>query len=181
MSTTTSSGTLSKVLLTMTERTIGLAEGLAQGIDPKTAARHPEVDGKPIMCNHPTFVFGHLAIYPQMIMQTLGADVGDTAMPESYQELFKNGAECLDDPESSIYPSFEEVLGNCIRAHKAVHEYIKGCDDASLCGPIEGNENAAAFFGTCEGMTIFMLHDHFMFHLGQLSTWRRVMGLGSAM
>lgn len=174
-------GNLATLLTTMSERTTGLAEALAQGIEPKNAGTKPVIDGTSIDCNHPVFIYGHLAIYPQMIMQALGADPGSAAVPEQYSEWFKNGAECHDDPDTNIYPPFSEVYEHCMRAHKAVLEHVGACDDETLVGAIEGNEKAAEFFGTRQGMALFMLHDHFMFHLGQLSTWRRCVGLGSVM
>ncbi len=182
----TDTATMSKtarLLLTMTQRTSGLADALAQGIDPETAGSMPTATGQVINCNHPKFVYGHLAIYPQKIMKALGADRGEAAVPEAYTELFEAGVECQHDPNNTIYPAFEEILGQFQRSHKAVREHIATLGDEPLCDAIggEGNERAAEFFGTCDAMGLFMLHDHYMFHLGQLSTWRRCFGLGSVM
>jgi hypothetical protein len=176
-------GNTARLILTMSERTAGLAAGLAEGIDPKQASTMPTVDGKTVNCNHPTFIFGHLAIYPQMILGALGLEPGDAAMPANYMELFQMGAECEHDPKCSKYPAFEEVLANFQKAHKAVHERLATLDDETLSKPITGKdyERAAEFFGTTDAMALFMLHDHYMFHLGQLSTWRRCFGLGSVM
>ena len=118
-----------------------------------------------------------------MIMKALGADVGDAAVPANYSELFEAGVDCQNDPSNSIYPPFGEVFEHFQRGHKVVQEYIATLDDAKLNSAIggEGNERAAEFFGTNDAMALFMLHDHYMFHLGQLSTWRRCFGLGHAM
>ena len=183
MTDTATTGNTARLILTMSQRTAGLADALAQGIDPKLAASMPSIDGKVVNCNHPTFVIGHLAIYPQKIMKALGAAPGDAAVPAKYDELFEAGVECQHDPDNTIYPAFEEVMDHFKRAHKAVHDHIATLDDESLNAAItgEGNERAAEFFGTTDAMALFMLHDHYMFHLGQLSTWRRCFGLGSAM
>ena len=172
-----------RLLLTMSQRTSGLAEALAQGIDADKAGSLPTVDEKVIHCNHPKFVFGHLAIYPQKIMRALGVEPGQASVPDVYSELFEAGVECRHDPENTIYPAFGEILEHFKRSHQAVQEHIATLDDQTLGSTIEGegNERAAEFFGTCDAMGLFMLHDHFMFHLGQLSTWRRCFGLGSAM
>lgn len=179
--TTTSTSTTARLILAMQERTAGLAEALAQGIEADKASHKPSMDGKVIDCNHPTFIYGHLAIYPQMIMGVLGAEPGETAVPESYTELFMHGVECQHDPEGSIYPSIEEVRANFTKAHAAVREHLATLDDETLAKGIASNEQLAKVFGTCDAMALFMLHDHYMFHLGQLSTWRRCMGLGSVM
>lgn len=183
MTDTATTGTTARLLLTMTERTAGLADALAQGIDPNQAGSMPSLDGNVVNCNHPIFIYGHLAIYPQKIMKALGAEPGDAAVPEKYQELFEAGVECKHDPENTIYPPFAEVLEHFKRSHSVVQRHIATLDDAKLGSAIagEGNERAAEFFGTTDTMSLFMLHDHYMFHLGQLSTWRRCFGLGHAM
>ncbi|MEX0876139.1 MAG: hypothetical protein WD114_01660 [Phycisphaerales bacterium] len=174
-------GQIGELLTAMTGRTMGLADALSKGITPETAARQPRLDGKAIACNHPSFVYGHLAIYPEKIMRVIGAEPGDAAVPANYGAVFEAGNECVDDPEGTIYPPFEEVLAHFNRASKTVIERVGVTDDKVFSCPIEGNERAAEFFGTAGVMASFMLHDHTMFHLGQLSTWRRAMGLGSAM
>lgn len=174
-------GQIGELLTSMTGRTTGLADALSKGITLETGARQPRLDGKPIACNHPTFIYGHLAIYPEKIMRVLGAEPGDAAVPANYGEVFEAGNECVDDPDGTIYPPFDEVLAHFNRATKTVIERVRVTEDAVLKRPIVGNDRAAEFFGTAGVMASFMLHDHTMFHLGQLSTWRRAMGLGSAM
>ncbi len=176
-------GNIARLILTMSERTAGLAAGLAEGIDPKQAALMPTIDGKVIHCNHPTFIFGHLSIYPQMILGALGLETGDAKTPDSYRELFQKGVECQNDPDNTLYPAFDEVFGRFQKAHNAVREKLARLDDEAIARPISGDgyEKAAEFFGTSDAMALFMLHDHYMFHLGQLSTWRRCFGLGSVM
>lgn len=158
-------------------RVSGLGGGLLKDIDTSKAARQPEG----IDCNHPVFVYGHLAIYPQMIMGLIGKDLGDTAVPESYTELFTHGAECKDDVDGSIYPSLEEVSEHCKRAYAALVETVQGLEDDLLFKDIEGSDGFKDAFGTNGAMIMFMIHDHAMFHYGQVSTWRRAMGLGSVM
>lgn len=181
--TATTTGSTARLILTMTQRTSGLAEALAEGIDPKLAGSMPTIDGKVVLCNHPIFILGHLAIYPQMILKALGMKPGEAAVPETYQELFAMGVECEHDPDNTKYPPFNEVLSHFKKAHKTVHEQVAVLDNDALAKPIttKGMERAAEFFETSQAMALFMLHDHYMFHLGQLSTWRRCFGLGSAM
>ncbi len=170
-------GQIGTIITTATERVAGLGAGLLKDIDASKAARMPEG----INCNHPVFVYGHLSIYPQMVMGMLGQEAGETAVPESYNDLFMHGVECKDDTDGSIYPSLDEVVANCTRAYEALIAYAKNADDNLLVKDIEGNEGFKDAFGTNAAMIMFLIHDHPMFHYGQVSTWRRAMGLGSAM
>ncbi len=170
-------GQIGTIITTAIERVSGLGGGLLKDVDASKAARMPEG----INCNHPVFVYGHLSIYPQMVMGMLGQDLGDTKVPENYNDLFMHGVECKDDTDGTIYPSLDEVVEHCTRAYKALVEYTKTADDALLIKDIEGNDGFKDAFGTNAGMINFLIHDHPMFHYGQVSTWRRAMGLGSVM
>ncbi len=170
-------GTIASVITAATERVMGLGAGLAKDIDPAKAARMPEG----VNANHPVFVYGHLSIYPQMVMGMLGQEPGDAAVPANYNDLFMHGVECQDDTQGSIYPSLEEVLGHYTRAFTALIEFAKTVDDETLLKDIEGNDGFKDAFGTNGAMLMFLIHNHPMFHFGQVSTWRRVMGLGSVM
>lgn len=170
-----------RLVLALQDRTHGLAQALTNGITQEFASSKPIVEGKEINCNHATFIFGHLSIYPQMIMAAFNADPGDAAVPENYNERFMHGVECHHDPESTIYPPLNEVLEHFNRAHDAVRAYIATLDDDTLNKPITFNERLAEVFEDCDKMSLFMLHDHYMFHLGQLSTWRRFFGLDPVM
>lgn len=179
--TTTATSNTARLILAMQERTAGLAEALAGGIDAGKASHKPMADGKVIDCNHPTFIYGHLAIYPQMILGALGVEPGDAGVPEKYTELFMHGVECQHDPDGSIYPGFDEVRATFKKAHAAVRAHLATLDEETLGKAISSNDRLREVFGTCDAMALFMLHDHYMFHLGQLSTWRRCVGLGSVM
>lgn len=181
MSHTSSVGNSAALILAMHERTSGLAEALAQGITQEFASCKPTRDGVVVDCNHATFIYGHLAIYPPMILAALGADASAVQVPESYNGLFMHGVDCQNDPDSTIYPPFEAVFADCMRVYEGVRAHLATVDDEALAQAITLNEQMAGVFGTNGRMALFMLHDHYMFHLGQLSTWRRLFGLGHAM
>ncbi len=170
-------GNMGKLITTATDRVHGMAVGLLKDMDHTKAARMPEG----INCNHPVFVYGHLAIYPQMIMQKLGMDPGKTAVPESYNKLFMHGVDCLDDVDGTIYPPLNEVAMSCGTAYMTLVEVTRELDDEQLVKELEDGDGFKDAFGTYGGMIMFLTHDHCMFHFGQISTWRRAMGLGSAM
>ncbi len=170
-------------LLTLTMgRTLGLAKGLLGGIDAKDFARQPVgKDGQRVDTNHPAFVYGHLALYPARVLGMLGMDASDIACPASYDALFAAGVQCEDDPSGTKYPPMNELVAKFDAAYARLVEAVKGVDDAALSAPIQGNDRYREVFGTVGGAASFMMHDHLMFHLGQVSAWRRMMGLGSVM
>lgn len=180
MSDTTTANPIGEMLAITTARTMGLAKGLLGGIDASDFAKQPTADGKVIDTNHPAFVYGHLAIYPAKIMGMIGHDGSTVATPEAWEELFKNGAVCTHDPDGSKYPPMDEIVAKFEAGHQALIEATRNTSDNVLLQPI-AEENWRETFGTNGGMVSFMLHDHFMFHLGQVSAWRRMMGLGSVM
>ncbi len=179
--TQTSTNQISTLIVTGRARVEFLGEGLLKDIDPKTAGQFPVKDGQPINCNHPVFVYGHLSIYPQMVIGILKGDPSTAAVPESYNGLFMHGVDCQNDPDNTIYPSLDEVVTNYKKAYAALVEFAKTLDDDFLAQEIQGSEGFKDAFGTNGVMLMFLLHNHPMFHLGQVSTWRRAIGLGSAM
>lgn len=170
-------GNIGTIITTATERVSGLGQGLLNGIEADAAAKMPNG----VKCNHPVFVFGHLSIYPQMVLGMLGQDPSSAAVPETYKDLFMHGVECQDDQDGSVYPPLSEVVENYTKAYSALIKIAKDLDDDLLLKEIEGNDGFKDAFGTNGAMVMFLIHDHPMFHLGQVSTWRRAMGLGSAM
>lgn len=177
---TTATGTIGPMLGANARPTIGLAQQLVQGIDPTQAARLPISNGRTIKTNHPVFILGHLSIYPERVADLLGVDKAGVVVPESYDELFRHGAECVDDPDGSVYPAFDDVRDHMIRANAAAIELVAGAPDDVLCRELP-DESRRERWPTIGVAVNFLLGSHAMFHLGQLSTWRRFAGLGSVM
>lgn len=172
---------IGEVLTATTGRTTGLAESLLNGVEPGVFARQPMQDGRVVDTNHGAFVYGHLALYPARILQMIGRDPGPVACPERYTELFAAGVRCRHDADGSEHPPMKEIVERFRAGYAAAIEAVRNTDDAVFDRMIEGNERYREVFGTVGNATGFLLHDHFMFHLGQMSAWRRMMGLGSAM
>jgi hypothetical protein len=177
---TTATGSIAETITRTLERTKGLANALVEGTTSEQFARQPQADGKTINTNHGAFVYGHLSLYPKMILEILGKDSSVIAHPEKFAELFMHGVDCRDDSEGTIYPSKDEIVSYFNTAHDEVISTIKTLDDDTLNAAFAGDEWYVEMAGTPAALCIFMLHDHYMFHLGQMSAWRRCMGLGSA-
>jgi len=177
-------GQFSSIVADAAERSQTLAAKMLVGVTPQIFARKPQFvkDGKPtvIDTNHAAFVYGHLALYPARVMTMMKQDGSVFATPDSYTELFKAGAPCLDDAEGRLYPAMDEIVGHYTRNYAGVLAAVRKIDDALL---LEQNpdEQRRQFFPTIGHAVVFMLNNHVMMHMGQVSAWRRCYGLPSAM
>jgi DinB superfamily len=160
------------------------AEKLAVGIKPEQAGRKPhfEAGGAPVMVdtNHPLFIFGHLALYPARIMKFAGLDGAACAAPAGWDDLFKAGVPCHDDPEGKIYPKWDVVLAQYYKGTDLMIAALEKADDKVLTAPTP-DEKMRERFPLAGAAITFMLNNHVMMHMGQVSVWRRCFGLPSAM
>jgi len=155
------------------ERTYGLLTGLLDGVTPDRFARMPEG----VTTNHPAFILGHLSLYPTLVLEQLGV-TSVAHIPSDHQALFSYEAECIDDAAGTVYPPMDEIVGQFDRVMKETIACLDTIDPAELVKapskpPFEG------MMPTMAGVACFVLASHPIFHAGQLSAWRRCMGLGS--
>ncbi len=156
------------------------AERLLGGVTQENCARFASPGGVVIKSNHAAFVFGHLSLYPIRTMQCLNLPVGPTQFPASYEALFKFGVECQDDPDGRIYPPLEELRSLFFDAYKVAIAAIESAADEPFdaVNPAEGRLREV--LPTVGAALNFYLIGHVQVHLGQLSAWRRAMGLPPA-
>ncbi|MEP0845835.1 MAG: DinB family protein [Phycisphaerae bacterium] len=122
-------------------------------------------------------MFGHLSLYPARVLEHLGQPTGVTRVPEGWEARFKSGAECLDDPDGKEYPDMPTLTGFYFAAYKAAAEAIRGASDEALAAPNPAAGRMKELFPQLGAMLMFYLCGHPQVHLGQLSAWRRMMGL----
>ena len=128
--------------------------------------------------NHPAFCLGHLSLYPDRTLELVGqADLVEHRA--EYAELFAEGVECFDD--ASRYPGKDEIVAYYVERHGVVADILGGVGDE-----IYERENPAGggfkeMLPTIGAVVNFMMNSHQMAHLGQISAWRRVIGLPSVM
>lgn len=156
---------------------LGYAEKLVAGIPADKFARFADLGGQTIESNHPAFVLGHLSIYPSRIVADLGGDASSIAPSEKYEALFSPSATCLDDPGAKLYPAMDDIKEKFFAAHQAAIEALLAAEDGKFAAE-NPNEQMRAKFGTKGSMHAFYLGGHVMIHMGQISAWRRAMGLG---
>ena len=154
-------------------------ERLLKGITPEMFARKPRVNGQLVEMNHPAFIYGHLATYPVMIAGMVGLPSEQMVVPASYEGLFKINCPCHDDVEGTIYPSMEEITTLFFRGMDAVLAALPEIDEAQYDKPL-ADAGRQERFGSVGAFCAYLLLAHPQGHFGQVSGWRRCMGLGSA-
>ncbi len=134
------------------------------------------VQGRDI--NSPAFNVGHLAIYPDLrVLPLIGRE--DLVRPLPFSaDLFKAGAPCVGTP--GAYPSKEVLVETFMTRYRAAIDAVAQASGEQLAkeNPMEGRMKE--MFPTIGAAVNFLLVGHTQSHLGQISVWRRVMGLGSA-
>jgi hypothetical protein len=156
------------------------AERLLAGVSQDAYARFARPGGEVIQSNHPAFVLGHLSLYPVRVMQNLRVEPGPTAFPPDYESLFKFGVECQDDSDGTVYPPLEELKTLFFRSYPAAIEAVESAPEEAFAAPNPAEGRLRELFPTVGAAVSFYLIGHVQVHLGQLSAWRRAMGLPPA-
>lgn len=156
------------------------AERLLAGVKAEQFGRLARPGGVVVQSNHPAFVLGHLCLYPPRMMQQLGQPPGPAACPAGYEALFKAGVECQDDPDGRRYPPMTELTDRFFTGYKPAISAVEAASDEQLLGPNPAEGRLRELFPTLGQAFAFYLGGHTQSHLGQISAWRRMMGLPAA-
>jgi hypothetical protein len=155
----------------------GYAERLVKDVPDSQFGRLPVVNGQLVNINHPAFVLGHLSLYPIQLAEMSGLAGAGMEVPETYPTLFKMGVACVDDPQGAVYPSKAELVERYFGAYDALVERIAQITDSVLDEPLKDSARREKF-GTVGAFLAYLLLAHPQVHFGQISAWRRCMGLG---
>jgi hypothetical protein len=158
---------------------LAYAGRMATGIAADKFARFATVGGSAVTSNHPAFVYGHLSLYACRIVEQLGGDATSITPTDLYVEKFSHTATCIDDPDGTFYPPKDELVERVMTSYQAAVEALINAEDSLFLAP-NVNEAMRAKFATNGSMQAFYIGGHFMIHMGQVSAWRRMMGLGPA-
>lgn len=158
---------------------IGYAKRLMTDVKADQFGRFATGSNGPIDSNHPAFVFGHLCLYPARMLEDLGLDESKIEAPANYHELFKPGVACSDDVNGDIYPPMDEIMSRFYDSYAAALKEIANIDNAAyeVANPLERMRER---FSTMGSMHTFYMGGHMMMHLGQISAWRRAIGMPAA-
>jgi hypothetical protein len=170
---------LNEIMICTANHALAYTERLLVGIPQEKFARFAFAGAEPIRSNHPSFILGHLSLYGPRILNDLNFAAGKTLIAPEFEAIYSKDAQCMDDPDGSIYPPMERVVETYFNAYRQTLELIKNVPDSDYDRP-NPNQGAIARFPTMGAMHVFYLGGHLMLHLGQLSAWRRVVGLPPA-
>lgn len=152
---------------------LAYAKRLVDDVSAEQFTAQPRVDGCAVP-NHPAWVLGHLANTSGVFGATL---LGvEPHQRDGWKELFGGGSKPLSD--ASLYPDKAALLAALEESHQHIAAAFDKAGDARLA---ETNpaERLRPIFPTIADMIVFIMTSHEATHLGQLSAWRRAMGLPS--
>ena len=165
----------SGILAPLCKFSLNYGEVLLKDVKPGDFAKKPEG----IDTNHPAFIYGHLAIYPERLLELIGKN--ELAQPDAkFVDLFAAGKPCLDDPNRAIYPAMDAILSRFRSRYEALLPVLAECKD-EVFEKSNPNERMRDRLPTIGLACTVLVSGHMMMHFGQMSAWRRCVGLPSAM
>jgi len=123
------------------------------------------------MVNHPAWTCGHLIF----VWQLLGGVVElPRWLPDNWEQRFGSGR--LPVADASLYETKERLLAMLGDAQKRISQAVEQLDEAQLDKPFP-DETYLEVFPTIRHALTQVLVAHTAFHIGQVSVWRKAMGL----
>lgn len=120
---------------------------------------------------HPAWIVGHVASSYALVGRLIGVDTG---VPEAWTDLFGWGSSA--GPDASTYPAKDELISVFQQSHMRLVDRL-GTATAEELAAENPHEMIRRFFPTVGDCIVSILTVHTATHLGQLSVWRRAMGL----
>jgi len=146
---------------------LNYAEGLLKEIPEERMAEQPFPG-----VNHPAWIIGHLTNTADAVAVILG---GSKELPESWPKLFGRDSEPTSHRED--YPGKAELLDLLKSRYWAVQQLLSTVPE-SLLKAANPRPQMQDRLPAVSDLVSFVLTGHFGIHLGQLSTWRRLVGMG---
>jgi hypothetical protein len=169
---------LGNVIADSLQLSLGYADRLLKGVPAERFARFAVVGGQIVESNHPAFVYGHLNLYALKILHQIGCPA--PPVPEHFEIRFSKDAKCVDDPDLDLYPSMDEIVTFFHEGHRMVTGALRSTPDDVFQQPNPAEGRMKELFPTIGSVQAFYCGGHMMMHLGQVSAWRRMEGLGAA-
>ncbi len=121
--------------------------------------------------NHPAWVLGHLVASAGFCCSMLGLDA---EIPDGWDKLF--GMNSTPTPDRTAYPPKQQLLDALEQQHARFAQAFDAANPATLAAEVP-NEMIRQIQPTIGQALIFFATTHEAIHLGQLSAWRRALGL----
>ena len=157
---------------------LGYAQRLLADVVPDRFARFAAPGGVVVASNHPAFVYGHLSLYAPKILRLIGHPA--PPVPEHFEIRFSKDAKCIDDRDLDLYPPMDDVVAFFLEGHRMVTGALRSTPDDVFQRPNPAEGRMKELFPTIGSVQTFYCGGHMMMHLGQVSAWRRMEGLGAA-
>ena len=121
--------------------------------------------------NHPAWILGHLAISADHAVTRAG---GEAVLPPEWKTLFGPGTKHAASRDA--YPSREELFRTVEEGFERARQQAAAATPEQLAQPT-ANPRMKDALPTAREAVAFLLTAHLAGHLGQLSAWRRMIGL----
>lgn len=172
------SRSLGNVIADSLQLSMRYAERLLDAIPASRFARFAAPGGVVVTSNHPAFVYGHLALYAPKILQQIGHPA--PGVPDDFELRCSKDATCVDDPDGDLYPSRDATVTFFLEGHRMVMGALRSTADDVFSRPNPAEGRMKELFPTIGSVQAFYCGGHMMMHLGQVSAWRRMEGMGAA-
>ena len=149
------SHTVGNAIADSLEHSLRYVDRLLVGVTPAQFARLATPGGVTIQSNHAAFVLGHLSLYGPRIVEHLGGDVAAVTPSPKFVEAFN-------------------------ATYRATLPVLRSADDVLMAQANPSGGRMAELFPTLGSMLTFYAGGHVSMHLGQVSAWRRMLGLPEA-
>lgn len=120
--------------------------------------------------NHPAWVLSHLSVYARISAQLLQRQ----PFPDPIDDPFGPNSQVW--PHSAAYATPPQLVAHFLALHDAAEQALQSAPDAVFSEP-NPVERWRAMHPSIGDMLVTLMVKHESGHLGQLSAWRRAMGL----
>jgi hypothetical protein len=127
------------------------------------------------LVNHPAWTLPHLVTGSEFAGQLLGLE---PLIAQDWFDKYGRGSTPSTDPAD--YPSKSDALA-ALEAHHARVSDALGITDPSLLDRPTPNDDFRQIMPTLGDALLFLLVTHEAFHIGELASWRKAMGLPPVM
>lgn len=122
--------------------------------------------------NHPAWVLSHLNVYIPIICSVIKGEEFDDPKPHKYGMLSKPVT------DANEYLTKEELVESFVNGHDQVAELLGNSDETVFSQPVRLPRWKEVM--PLAGVALpYLMLNHENGHLGQVSSWRRILGLPS--
>jgi DinB superfamily len=121
--------------------------------------------------NHPAWIVGHLAWSTDRARWLLGLE---PELPAEWTTMFGFGSK--PSPTRGDYPARDELIQAVEQGFERLRDQVASATPEQLGQP-SPNARTKEFLPTVKDGIVLLLTGHLGTHLGQLTTWRRMIGM----